>query len=68
VPPSRAVLLAGASALTGLRPGGLAVPALAGGSHPDVPPGPGLPQAELTGHAVLPALPGVGRPHRREAG
>jgi hypothetical protein len=24
---------------------------LAGGSHPDVPPGPGLPQAELTRHA-----------------
>jgi hypothetical protein len=49
------VVLAGASALAGLLIGSLAVPALADGS-PDVPRGSGLQQAELTGHAVLPAL------------
>ncbi|PZA20212.1 hypothetical protein DMO24_16635 [Modestobacter versicolor] len=48
-------MLAGASALVGLLLGGLAVPALAGPSGP-VPRGSGLQQAELVGHAVLPAL------------
>ena len=53
--PPRPLLLAGAAALTGLLIGTVAVPALAG-DQGDVPRGSGLQQAELVGHAVLPAL------------
>ena len=48
-------VLVGAAALAGLLAGGLAVPALAGNA-PQTPRGSGLQQAELVGHAVLPAL------------
>ena len=48
-------VLVGAAALAGLLAGGLAVPALAGDAA-QTPRGSGLQQAELVGHAVLPAL------------